>query len=615
MRRTSFFILLFVLSYWSESVAIDAPTNLRIQTGQPPVFSQDFSIPRSVSRSSGVAPLSVHFTAGFSNSSPTERGFHNYDYFFNFGDPSSGNWGTTKKPKNVAKGPIAAHVYETPGSYTVTLTVRDASGVVDTATCNITVTDPDIVYSGTNTTCVCDTTQNDFTECPAGARQVATDDLSTITGCAGAGKRILFHRGSSWTSSGTDFPDNSGPVTIGAYGACSSPDDLGICSNAPQITITAGSFCDLSRKQNWRFSDIYFSGGSDVGGVFGGVYDMQRILMLRLKTVGFSVPIGISHWKDSADELIDQIMLVSSDVSNSGNNCLYVGAERLALIGNKIYNAMDSHVVRVWQGYLGVISHNIISGSSIDSTTGRHALKLHGSRESEVNPEGIGLNLNNRTTFVVVSNNVFGSSGPWPVTIGTQDGAADQRVNDIIFEKNRIHPDYGAQSSRLVQVALNIWGRYYSIRNNIIDGTGASNYFTAINVSTRGVEPAPVGVEIYNNTIYRSDVNTTDHKGFLVENSCTDTIIINNFVSFPNVTGAKILIMNSSADLVQSNNILTSTPSLVNPDLADPLSRDYTLQVNSSPDEAGISNVPICDDYYSKRRLQDGAYDIGAIEN
>ena len=68
MRRTSFFILLFVLFYWSVSLAADlpsAPTNFRI--GEPPVpFPREFSVPRSVSRTSGVAPLSVHFIAGFS---------------------------------------------------------------------------------------------------------------------------------------------------------------------------------------------------------------------------------------------------------------------------------------------------------------------------------------------------------------------------------------------------------------------------------------------------------------------------------------------------------------------------------------------------------------------
>jgi len=37
-------------------------------------------VPREVSRTSGVAPLSVHFSAGFKSSSVSERSFHNFLY-------------------------------------------------------------------------------------------------------------------------------------------------------------------------------------------------------------------------------------------------------------------------------------------------------------------------------------------------------------------------------------------------------------------------------------------------------------------------------------------------------------------------------------------------------
>ena len=43
-------------------------------------------IPRSVSRTTGVAPLSVNFIAGFNYSTATERSFHNLDYSWDFGD-------------------------------------------------------------------------------------------------------------------------------------------------------------------------------------------------------------------------------------------------------------------------------------------------------------------------------------------------------------------------------------------------------------------------------------------------------------------------------------------------------------------------------------------------
>ncbi len=141
---------------------------------------------------------------------------------------------------------------------------------------------------------------------------------------------------------------------------------------------------------------------------------------------------------------------------------MYIGAERLALIGNKVKDSGQSHVVRVWQAYKSVISHNIISGSSLNSTDGRLALKFHGpGMEEYFPPVGSDAYLENRTEFAVISNNVFGGSGPWPVAIGPADDLHDCLVSDVIFEGNRIHPDYGSQSccSSSVQVGLSVWDR------------------------------------------------------------------------------------------------------------------------------------------------------------
>lgn len=588
-------------------VGKNAEAQRNVRSGITSTASSNVS---NASRSSGVAPLSVHFTAGFSASSPTERGFHDNDYSWNFGDSLSGSWGTDNKSKNEAKGPVTAHVFETPGSYTVTLTVRNASGIINIDTFNITVTDPDIVYSGTNTTCICDIANNDFTGCPVGATQVATDDISQIATYAGAGRRILLHRGSSWTSNGVNIPNNTGPMTIGAYGSCSNPDELGICSNAPHITLTEGSFCHLSNKQNWRISDIYFTGSAD--NVIGGAIGMQRILLLRLKVAGFNTPIVLSHWKNNADDLIDQIAFVENDISDANINCVYIGSERIALLGNRLYDAIGSHVLRVWQAYLGVISHNIISGASVESGTGRHALKLHGPSQTVLAAE-TGSALDNPTSYVVVSDNVFGTSGPWPVAIGPQDNASDERISDVIFEKNRIHSDYGTQSTTLVQASIHVWGRYFTLRNNIIDGTGSTSWFEGIVIEQRGIEPTPLGNEVYGNTIYRSDNGTSSQRGIVISAEANSTIARNNLVSFPNSRWAKTLIYDFSPDLVSSNNLLTDTPGLVDPDNTVPLSRDFNLQSNSAAIGAGTT-VPVFDDFYGNTRPQGSAYDIGAYE-
>jgi PKD repeat protein len=568
----------------------------------------------SPSRASGVAPLSVHFYVDLPASTPSSRPFHDYLYIWNFGDTGAGTWGTNGKSKNSARGPVTTHIFETPGTYTVALTVKGENGtVIGMGSTSITVTDPDTVYSGTNTTCVNVAGDTDFTGKPTGAREVSTDDLTTITQYATAGSRILFKRGGSWVSTGTTFPDNAGPVTLGAYGTGTSPDALGIYSNAPLITLSTGNFCDLSDKQNWRIMDLHLVNSGNAGS-FGGLTSMQRILFQQLKISGFNTAIGWTHWNETTSILLDQMVISECDLSDSFSITVYVGCERLALLGNIVKDSVETHVIRVWQSYLGVISHNISSGASLDTTDGRHALKFHGPGiEENYPPEPSTSYLEHRTSFTVISDNIFGSSGPWPVDIGPADGGHNCYITDIIFEGNRIIPDYGSQTFNTVQIALLLWASYCTARNNIIEGTGGFNGFTGINISRRGIEPLPTGNEIYNNTIYRQDEEglTNAHVGIFISSDASDTIVKNNFARFPVIAG-NAMIDNDSADLEQSNNTLITNPNLVDPDNVDPLSRDFHPNVGSSAIDAGTT-VPVYEDFEGNVR-PDGDYDSGAYE-
>ncbi len=606
------FLLLLLFSFnhcWSagEENQIKTNNNARVERG--------------ASRTSGVAPLSVHFTAGFSGTTSAARDYHNLDYTWDFGDPGSGRWGTSGKPKNIAKGPVTTHIFETPGRYTVKLTVKKGTTTVDSKTFDIKVDDPDSVYSGSKTTCVSDKANNDFKGCPAGARNVATDNLNDITRYVKPGTRILFRRGSSWSTAGISFPPNAGPVTIGAYGAGKGPDSSGVYTNAPLITVRGGSFCKLDNIQDWRITNLHLVNNEKTGGPFGGAFNMQRILFQRLRIEGFSVGIGWSHWNDDRNLMtIDQMVISDCDLKNAENNVIYAGGERIALLGNTIKNAMTSHVVRIWQAYLGVISNNIISGSSIEDKTGRHALKLHGpgyssfnnAREFGTPAVGTGL-LEHRTEFAVVSDNVFGSSGPWPVMIAPQDGFTDALLSDIIFERNRIITNFGKKSSRDVSVALHIVGRNVTVRNNIFNGTGSGSDYTAIEILSEGRQPAPLGVAVYNNTIYRSDNTSGNGRyGIIIRKTARQSIVKNNLIAFPNSRVPKTAISNSSSDLIEQNNLLTETPGFLDPDNRNPLRANFNLQPASPAINAG-ADVPVYEDIDNNSR-PNGKYDIGAHE-
>ncbi len=612
MKKLIYLLLLVIFCQSCKSGNNENPDKYHIDPVQ---------IEPGASRISGVAPLSVHFTAGISNSTSATRDFHNLDYTWDFGDPESGNWGTNGKSKNSAKGPVTAHIFETRGTYTVNLTVKNGTTVVDRESFNIEVQYPDSVYSGTATICVSDLNNNDFTGSPAGAVQIATDNLDEVMPYIKAGTRILFRRGSSWTTGGLSFPDNEGPVTIGAYGSGTEKNASGIYSNAPLITVTGGNFCNLDNKQDWRITDLHLVNNDGTAGSFGGGYNMQRILFQRLRIEGFSNAIGWSHWNNDSNLMtIDQMVISDCDLKNSGEYLVYAGGERVALLGCICQNSMTTHVTRIWQAYLGVISNNIISGSSLNNSNGRHALKLcgpgystlHGVNEYGTPVPGTGL-LENRTELTVVSDNVFGSSGPWPVMISPQDELTDALVSDIIFERNRIITNYGIKSSVNVNVALHVTARYVTVRNNIFDGTGSGNDYTAIAIESSGNQPTPLGVEVYNNTIYRSD-NTSGNSryGLSIGETAKQTIARNNLISFPASTVLTIAINDSSSDLTEESNLFTNTPGFIDPDNSNSLLRDFSLNASSIAINAGVE-VPLFEDFNNKTRTE-GAIDIGAFE-
>jgi len=578
----------------------------------------------TASRTSGVAPLSVHFDVESAIGSETATAqpmpeFHDYEYEWDFGDPGSGSWAPTGKPKNAAKGPIAVHVFEAPGTYRVNVTKRDSSGVLASRMVTVTVSDPEAVYAGQKTICVSDATSNDFTGAPAGSRHIATNDLRTIAPLAAAGTRILFRRGSTWSSVPDIqylWPNNAGPVTIGAYGAGVGADAYGIYSNNPVIQLASGAtFFAIDSKQDWRAMDLTFTSDSQAYGAVSGTSDFQKWLFLRLKISRAQNSLGWTIWDTRNLLLPDQMAIVSCVIPGAQDYPLYVGAEHLAILGSMCKDSSSTHVVRVWQAYRSVISDNDFSGSSLSSGTGRHALKLHSPLESQIGPSPGTGNLQHRTSYSVVSDNVIGSSGPWPVNLAPEDSGSDERVSHIIFERNRYAGDHGSQSSTPLQIAIRVCGRYITVRNNILDSQTTGEYFTGIMVVPGGSTPSPVGVEIYNNTIFRKGPNSSGETwiGVSVESGCTGTAVKNNLVSFQNERNNAQLIANAGSGTVSAGNLLWPEAGFVNAAGSDPLARDFRL-VSSAPVDAGVK-VPVFEDFLGNDRPKNSAYDIGAIEN
>lgn len=567
------------------------------------------------SRKIAVAGSAIQFDAGETDVDL----FRNRLYVWDFGDTGSGTW-QDGKSQNSDVGPIAGHVYETPGSYDISCSIFDASGLIITINDTVMITDPDIIYAGTLTTCV--STGVDFTGAPAGATLVTTTDLATIGAYIGTGKRLLFKRGDTWTGDagliGNNFVSVD-DVYISAFGTGTSPDEVGIFSNDPEFTVTGvtGSFpiYSINKCSRWVISHQSLIGPSTVHSWTGGNTDLVDITYLKTKTEGFFVPMGTAN---AGTQGHIGLAYVSGKINNADGNALFTGSEKLLLLGNIYTNARTSHVVRVWHGYHWTARHNNISGSSLDNLNGRQLLKHHGPKEDKVIPAGpwVGDELRTHSEYSVISDNVFGAGGPFPLNCGPQDTGSDERLKAIIIENNRSIGDFGQNSTVLVTVAIRMIASNSVVRNNVIDTTGmnASNV-TAVSILNIGVVAQREDNYVYNNTVYLKEGNTYGNQAdvFVIGDTFLNAIIKNNLSNLPaSASPTPIFIADDGTGTVQSSNLITADPMYTDVNNVDPLLRDFSVTVGSPAIGAG-EDVPVFQDIDGNPRIS-GSYDAGAYQ-
>ena len=130
----------------------------------------------------------------------------NSQFEWNFGDPS-GRF-------NDLTGWNAAHVYDQPGTYKITLTVTDASGQVSTATSRVTVGSDNrpVIYVDTNGS------DSDTGASPGQAVQTAARAFQL----AGSSTKIEFRRGETFAVN-SSLMLNGHDMYVGAYGNGANP--------------------------------------------------------------------------------------------------------------------------------------------------------------------------------------------------------------------------------------------------------------------------------------------------------------------------------------------------------------------------------------------------------
>lgn len=583
------------------------------------------------SRFTGVAPLSVFFDASgtTTNNSVTTQPFHDIEYRWSFGEnttvlaslPGGMNWtyGSTKGSRNLAAGPVAAHVFETPGVYTVALTATDGTNTVSNSCAQIVVQDPNTVFAGANTICVgaTSTPVQGQDGCPVGAITVQQSNFaSAISSYAKTGKRVLFKHDDTFTGSSTATIAANGPGTIGMYGSGAKPK----VQSAATSIITLGATSTVT-MQDWRIMDLEIDGQSTKarsGFAVGGNADQVTLLRLNVHDIGDGILLSgpvveyAKKYNSYNGHMFEQFTLVDSTFNRFLNNYgLFLYANKLAVLGNSVNDSSAAqHITRVPHSAKGVISNNTLSNPALT----KQVFTLRSVAYSDINcassaecipnllPFGTYAALTSQT--VVSGNHFIGGLSNQPVTIGPSNPDQwDQRFQDIIFERNL----YTGASSECCWPMLNIQAQEVTVRNELINMTGAGQH-RGIQVNNAGaVAIASDNVRIYNNTIFSND--SSDFTAFRVDSGTTNISVVNNLAYSPNVSGSFFGSGYNYATKVSNNTTSTNTSPLMA--VVPPLIPSH-FKVTAGSYAIGTGGmVPVLSDFFSVPKTT--TRDIGAV--
>ncbi|ACL66310.1 PKD domain containing protein [Anaeromyxobacter dehalogenans 2CP-1] len=544
----------------------------------------------TANRASGVAPLAVFFDAVDTQQEGPASPFvwrsgvqqprdpEAAEYVWDFGDAGAGAWRTTGLSRNAATGYTTAHVYETPGVYTATLTVTDAAGARRTYRQRITVS----AFAGK--TYYVAASGNDRNPGTSPDAPFATFERGFAAVNGGPNRRLLLRRGDSFSTGGVTLTA-PGPGIIGAYGE----------GARPVLKVTTGADGGIIiRAPDWRVMDLDLVGPGanvdrDTAIGYANVIQTVNALVLRVRSTQFRVGFGNGDWKPIYATPHDGNAWVDCEATAEKAGGMYVGGRRLAILGNDLHDLSSTHALRVWQAHKAVIAHNRLWNPGGT----RHALKLHGPGHGDGRPE---------TRWVTVTDNLVRGK-VWSLAVGPQDGEKDERVSHVVLERNRTHGEAS------VQVDLLIWARDVMVRNNVFDGTGASKYYTAVLVGRRGIEPDPEGVRVVNNTIVRTDAADA-FAVVRLEPGARGVVVRNNLASAPLSRHPTLVQGETIPGLLQDHNLLTTSAAFV-----DPAREDYRLLPRSPAVDAGAATVEVHADFAGAPRPRGAAPDVGAYES
>jgi len=387
------------------------------------------------SRKCGYPPLAVHFdaTGSKSTNSSIDKGgdFHQIKHGFNFGDPNSGTHSLSGLSKNeeAPSGGLAAHVYDTPGTYTVTLASTDSSGSKASTSLTITVLDPSALAT------YAISKNGDFKDAPAGAKQLTTFPKFE------SNSRYFFKSGETWSGSSVTILDPLTNIQIDTYGGTEKPtfDKMSVGTRPPRSNQFA---------RDIRVRNIHSLGGfqQEIG---------SRVLFYQCQSeAGSAHGVSYSHVAPDATLPLEQrenayeVFYVDCRLDGKGVQGGYIlhgNGSRLVYL-NSFMGGITHGTVRVGAIERGVIRHCVMESPYVESSVG--ALKLHSGGPEDYSDKWTRRNettrayINWKTSKLVVANNKFGGGKQkcnWTTGFCPQNRgfAQVEPLEDVIIENNK----------------------------------------------------------------------------------------------------------------------------------------------------------------------------------
>lgn len=556
--------------------------------GVAPAPAASFSLNVNARRTSGVAPFNVHFDATPTGSTSESDTYRKVWYEWNFGEsggPGVAAWtyGIQNRTRNTAHGPIAAHLYETPGSYTATCTAYYGGVVVGTFSQPIVVTDPAVVYAGQ--------TMQYANAGSGSSTQIITSSWDTVLSTIaskGAGWRHRINRGDTFlmAADSTESTNNISlsDLLIDSYGSGAKP-VLGLTSTAASSGNVRALF-QFGRQSalpaRCIVSDFTVDGTtatSDRECDAVGAYTATDLTLVRVTAKTCQMVFRSTVLQDKYNvnlgslthPLYNGLAIWDCDVQSPKDTttgsppyCVYFAANYYSIQGcnfdlNAGANANRTHVIRQTHGYKGVVANNLLRGSG----QGRHCLKLHSETQLDVEIDyafagqtwalsvyGLASPSGGKTDYIWAADNDIEST--WtstPVAFGPPSTSGDDsgtRIYHIGFVGNRIKS--GANGA--FEIGVGFWAQSGLVANNLFSiTTSTGGRHLCVHTGTRGtVFGGADGVDvlpaddclIFNNSAYIATASTGVSMFLYPQSNCTNITLKNNVLWSPNDSGASI---------------------------------------------------------------------------